>query len=116
MENLIQNLDVILKSVTEMKAGYQRLKKNNAQLEVQISDLKVEADKYIQEIIKLKKELDERAEVENISMLSLEDKTSAISIEALKEEQKSKNASIKLQLDEFIEDIDQCIQIIQAKE
>ena len=43
MKNLIQNLDEILKSVTELKTGYQFLVKNNKELEVQLSDLKVEA-------------------------------------------------------------------------
>ena len=49
-------------------------------------------------------------------MLLQTDYSSEDSIAALKMEQKTNNAKIQLQLDEFIEDIDQCIQIIQAKE
>ena len=99
MKNLIQNLDEILKSVTELKTGYQFLVKNNKQ-----------------EIIYLKKELEEKSEKENNSMLSQTDNSSVESIAILKQEQKANNNRIQLQLDEFIEDIDQCIQIIQAKE
>lgn len=116
MKNLIKNLDEILKSVTELKTGYQFLVKNNKKLEVQLSDLKVEADQYKQEIIYLKKELEEKSEKENNSMLSQTDNSSVESIAILKQEQKANNNRIQLQLDEFIEDIDQCIQIIQAKE
>ncbi len=116
MKNLIQNLDEILKSVTKLKIGYQFLVKNNKELEVQLSDLKVEADQYKQEIIYLKKEQEEKSEKENNSMLLQTDNSSVDSIAVLKQEQKNKNARIQLQLDEFIEDIDQCIQIIQAKE
>ena len=116
MKNLKQNLDEILKSVTELKTGYQVLVKNNKELEVQLSDLKVEADQYKQEIIDLKKKLEEKSEKENHSMLLQTDYSSEDSIATLKMEQKTNNARIQLQLDEFIEDIDQCIQIIQAKE
>ena len=116
MKNLVQNLDKILEVSGEIKTKYQDLKKKNRELEVQLSDLKVEADQYKQEIIYLKKELEEKSEKENNSMLSQTDNSSVESIAILKQEQKANNNRIQLQLDEFIEDIDQCIQIIQAKE
>jgi len=115
MKNLSQNLDEILKSVTELKTGYQVLYKNNKELEVHFSNLKVEADQYKQEILHLRKELEEMVMKENHSMLLQTDNLSQAVIEAKSTENKSNSAKIQMQLDEFIEDIDQCIQIIQAK-
>ena len=53
MKNISQNLDAILKSVISVKTKYHYLKQRNKEIEVQLSDLKVEADHYKQEIIKL---------------------------------------------------------------
>ena len=116
MENMIQNLDEILKSVTDIRMKYQLLKQKNNLIETQLSDLKVEAGQYKQEIINLKKELDERGESVKYSMLVNTDEPSVTEVESIKLEQKTANDKIKLQLDEFINDIDQCIQIIQSKE
>lgn len=99
-----------------MKSGYQRLSEINVGLEIQLSHLKVETDQYKEEILKLKKELKDKAEAENIVMLSQSGSSDKSKISASDTDQNVKNAQIKLQLDEFIEDIDQCIQIIQSKE
>ena len=116
MKNLIQNLDEILKSVTELKTGYQFLVKNNKELEVQLSDLKVEADQYKNQINLLQRELENRAKEDKNSMLSITDDVSEDAVQILKQKQNIKNAEIKKQLDMFIDDIDQCIQIVQKKE
>lgn len=116
MKNISQNLDAILKSVISVKTKYHYLKQRNKEIEVQLSDLKVEADHYKQEIIKLKKELEEIEGKVKYSKLSIKDESSVVIVESFKQEQDKNNAQIKLQIDEFIEDIDQCIQIIQSKE
>lgn len=116
MENLVQNLDEILAGINKLREAYIILEEEKNKIEVHLSDLKVEADQYKQEIIDLKKKLEEKSEKENHSMLLQTDYSSEDSIATLKMEQKTNNARIQLQLDEFIEDIDQCIQIIQAKE
>ncbi|MBK9735857.1 MAG: hypothetical protein IPO92_13205 [Saprospiraceae bacterium] len=116
MENiLIHKLDEVLTSVERLKEKYKLLSGQNEILTNQISILKVETEKYKQEIKKIK-EASEKKDVDGvISILPKSDVPSSEEIEALKNEQKEKNAQIKLQLDGFIEDIDQCIQIIQAK-
>lgn len=105
--NLNGQLEEILKEVRKLRSGYETLAAANRQYEVQLSDLKVEADQYKKENIKLKKELEEKVEGKN-SKLSQSDVRSESS-------GKGDDAQIKLQLDDFIKDIDQCIQIIQAK-
>ena len=49
-------------------------------------------------------------------MLSITDDVSEDAVQILKQKQNIKNAEIKKQLDMFIDDIDQCIQIVQKKE
>jgi seryl-tRNA synthetase len=116
MENMIQQLDELLNSVGKLRAKYQVLKNINHQNEVQLSTLKVEADQYKQEISKLKKELKEKEEEIQNSMLSVHNKSSVDAVETDSQEKNKQNSLIQLQLDAFIEDIDQCIQIIQSKE
>ncbi|MBL0026686.1 MAG: hypothetical protein WBP08_07410 [Saprospiraceae bacterium] len=116
MKNMIQNLNIILEKVRDVRKKYQDLKQRNQELEVRFSDLKVEADIYKLEIINLKKELEGKTESTKHSMLSNTNNSSDELLEKLKLEQNSKNSRLQLQLDEFIEDIDQCIQIIQSKE
>jgi cell shape-determining protein MreC len=114
-KNLIQSLDKILEISSKVRSKYQDLRKKNVELEVQLSDLKVEADQYKQENIKLKKELGERIKGDNKTMLVKTDSSSP-DISTSGDVADAKNQQIKLQLDEFIEEIDQCIQIIQAKD
>lgn len=116
MENMINNLDEILKSVIDIRMKYQLLKQRNKDIEVQLSDLKVEADHYKNEIINLKKELDEKEKSVKYSMPVNTDESSKTEVESIRQHQETVNAKMKLQIDEFIEDIDQCIQIIQSKE
>ena len=66
--------------------------------------------------IVLKKEVEEKAiELEKAKLVPSE-QPQTVDIEAIKLDQKQKNAQIQLQLDGFVEEIDQCIQIIQTKE
>jgi hypothetical protein len=117
MENMvIQGLDDILKGMEKLKDQYTKLKLRNQELESQNSILKVEAEQYIQENIVLKKEVEEKAiEFEKAKLVPSE-QPQTVDIEAIKLDQKQKNAQIQLQLDGFVEEIDQCIQIIQTKE
>ncbi|MBK7633405.1 MAG: hypothetical protein IPJ13_03265 [Saprospiraceae bacterium] len=85
-------------------------------MEVQLSDLKVEADQYKNQINLLQRELENRAKEDKNSMLSITDDVSEDAVQILKQKQNIKNAEIKKQLDMFIDDIDQCIQIVQKKE
>jgi len=105
--NLNRQLDEILIEVRKLRAGYESLAAANSKYEVQLSDLKVEADQYKQENIKLKKELEAKREVKNSKLSQSEDKSDSSGTDD--------KSGMKLQLDEFIKDIDQCIQIIQAK-
>jgi len=117
MENMvIQGLDEILEGMQKLKDQYNRLELRNQELESEYSILKVEAEQYIQENILLKKEVEEKAIVLEKPILVPTEQSQTVDIEALKLEQKQKNAQIKLQLDGFVEEIDQCIQIIQTKE
>ena len=107
-KNLIQSLDKILEISSKVRSKYQDLRK--------LSDLKVEADQYKNQINLLQRELENRAKEDKNSMLSITDDVSEDSVQILKQKQNIKNAEIKKQLDMFIDDIDQCIQIVQKKE
>jgi phage shock protein A len=110
MENLVSDLDTIITKLQLLKTDRQQLRSKNKQLEVQLNHLKVEIDQYKTKYINLKKEKEELEGKVNHSLSSKSDDSS------IGQEQSAKKVeSLKLQLDEFIEDIDQCIQIIQAK-
>jgi hypothetical protein len=113
---LIQSLDKILEISSKVRSKYQDLMKKNVELEVQLSDLKVEADQYKNQINLLQRELENRVKEDKNSMLSITDDVSEDAVQILKQKQNIKNAEIKKQLDMFIDDIDQCIQIVQKKE
>ncbi len=113
---MIQSLDKILEISSKVRSKYQDLRKKNVELEVQLSDLKVEADQYKNQINLLQRELENRAKEDKNSMLSITDDVSEDAVQILKQKQNIKNAEIKKQLDMFIDDIDQCIQIVQKKE
>jgi len=116
MENLVRNLDEILNKLTVIRDSYQVIKAKNIELENQISILKVEADEKKSVYISLKKELEDREEEIKIiksSVAVLPPKVKDVSKDPEKTETQN---GIKMQLDELIEDIDQCIQIIQSKE
>lgn len=115
-KNLIQSLDKILEISSKVRSKYQDLMKKNVELEVQLSDLKVEADQYKNQINLLQRELENRVKEDKNSMLSITDDVSEDAVQILKQKQNIKNAEIKKQLDMFIDDIDQCIQIVQKKE
>lgn len=113
---MIQSLDKILEISSKVRSKYQDLMKKNVELEVQLSDLKVEADQYKNQINLLQRELENRVKEDKNSMLSITDDVSEDAVQILKQKQNIKNAEIKKQLDMFIDDIDQCIQIVQKKE
>ncbi|MFZ1750159.1 MAG: hypothetical protein WAU01_08210 [Saprospiraceae bacterium] len=116
MENLVQNLDEILLKVQLLHDGYLGILSKNENLESEINDLKVEVESYKSEILTLKKEIEKKEESVIKSTLSpTNDKSLAEAKDSLSINSEMSNDKIKLQLDEFIEDIDQCIQIIQAK-
>ena len=92
------------------------MKSDKENLEVQLSNLKVEADLYKLEINKLKKEREEIVAEDIKTTLSTSGNTDNTPGDLNSEQPKIANAEqIKMQLDGFIEDIDQCIQIIQTK-
>lgn len=116
MKNLIPQLDQILEISNQINIKYRALKEKNKELEVQLSDLKVEADQYINQINLLQQELENREKEVNNSKLSAIDNISNDEIAILKQKQSLKNEEVKQQLDMFIDEIDQCIQIVQKKE
>ena len=103
---MIQSLYKILEISSKVRSKYQDLRKKNVELEVQLSDLKVEADQYKNQINLLQRELENRAKEDKNSMLSITDDVSEDAVQILKHKQNIKNAEIKKQLDMFIEDID----------
>jgi hypothetical protein len=114
MENrLVQDLDEILKSVHKLNEKYLHILNANKELTVKIEILKVESEQLKQQNNNNKEAVEVSEEGRNNSLLKSEEPSKNIDL-ALKETEK--NAQIKMQLDGFIEDIDQCIQIIQAKE
>ncbi len=106
--NTGKQLSDILSQVKKLRKAYEVLVKTNKQLEDQLSHLKVEADQYKHENINLKKELEEP--VGKSKSLSLKNDDTAVG-----STEDDKNRQMRLQLDECIKDIDQCIQIMQAK-
>lgn len=116
MENLIKDLDNILELSHIFKAKYQKLKDKNTILEVQLSNLKVEADQYKNQINLLQKALEESEAKDKNAMLSVTDELSEVVITDAILADSTKNAEIKKQLDLFIDDIDECIQLVQKKE
>lgn len=116
MENLIQKLNNILEISNEFKEKYHNLKIKNKELEVQLSDLKVEADQYKFQINQLQRELEQREQEDKISMLSITNDISKEETCTKQQQQDLKVAAIKNHLDMFIDDIDQCIQLVQKKE
>ena len=112
MENLVSDLDTIITKLQLLKTDRQQLRSKNKQLEVQLNHLKVEIDQYKTKYINLKKEKEELVGKVNNPLSS--NKGDSTDIEVNTVQQKSVD-TLKLQLDEFIENIDQCIQIIQAK-
>ncbi len=113
MENLFSRLESVLAKLHELKLNYQKLKAEKQDLELRFSHLKVETEQY-----KLK--LEERKEGERKDIkttLSTSVNSDSIKVDSMSYSNKNIDAEqIKLRLDEFIEDIDQCIQIIQTKE
>ncbi|MBC7884264.1 MAG: hypothetical protein H7X99_02235 [Saprospiraceae bacterium] len=116
MENLmIHDLEDILNNVRKLKNQYHKLETKNLELENQISILKVESEKQLEHFNKIKKDLEGKREVESNSVLSKSEKSSGDRTSVEEKEQNNKNTQIKHRLDGFIEEIDQCIQILQAK-
>lgn len=116
MENLIKNLDEIFEKVQKLKSSYKKLKSEKENLEVQLSTLKVETDYYKSALAKIKKEQEELVEVDIKTTLSTSENPEKILIRDMDEPLKNDTIEqVRLQLDGFIEDIDQCIQIIQNK-
>lgn len=113
MENLTENLDEILASVHHLKEKFQHLKAKNQEMLGQINDLKVEVEQCKTENLKLKQTLEKRKE------RTLDSTDSAFNMISGADQKIGKMQlnpdQIKLQLDDFIEEIDQCIQIIQTK-
>ncbi len=117
MENMvIQGLDDILEGMQKLKDQYNQLELRNKELESQYSILKVETEQFIKENIVLKKEIEEKTVAQEKEIFISAEQSPIVDIEALKLDQKQRNAQIQLKLDGFVEEIDQCIQIIQTKE
>ncbi|MBK8626663.1 MAG: hypothetical protein IPN86_14170 [Saprospiraceae bacterium] len=116
MENLIAQLGEIFEKVLKLKTKYLLLKSEKQNLEVQLNHLKVEVDQYKSEIVKIKKEQEGRVAEDIKTTLSTSEDSNLEPIFSKQEQLKSANIEqVKLQLDDFLEDIDQCIQVIQNK-
>lgn len=114
MQNLAENLEVIIEKTKRLVNEYHLLKAENVKLEVQLSHLKVEADQY-------KKMAEQKMAIEEEEIV--EDKTESKKIVDIADQNKAdqeghtpENKQLKIKLDEFIEDLDQCIHIIQSGE
>jgi hypothetical protein len=113
VNNVVQDLESVIAGIQELKNKYQHLSLQNKELQHQISLLKVETENKNIENIKIKEELERIAEVRNNSVVL----TSVKPTDNVQEiADMDNNAKVKIALDGFIEEIDQCIQIIQAKE
>lgn len=116
MENLTHKLDFILEKTQKMQSDFKNLKSEKQKLEVQFSHLKVEADHYKKAYLHLKKEQEEANSKEVKNAISVEDDKPKTDPKLLMGDTKPLNTmQIKDQLNGLIEDINQCIQIIQAK-
>jgi hypothetical protein len=115
MQNLAENLELIIEKTKRLVNEYQLLKAENEKLEVQLSHLKVEADQYKkmaeqkiaieeEEIVEVKKESEIKVDIADQNKAEVD------------EGKTPDNKQLKIKLDEFIEDLDQCIQIIQSGE
>lgn len=115
MQNLAENLELIIEKTKRLVNEYQLLKAENEKLEVQLSHLKVEADQYknmaLQKIVIEEEEIAED-KIESKIKVDIEDQNIAEVLDG----QSPDSKQLKIKLDEFIEDLDQCIQIIQSGE
>lgn len=115
MQNLAENLELIIGKTKRLLDEYQLLKAENEKLEVQLSHLKVEADTY-KNITQQKSAIEEEEIVvdktESKVKLDIVDQNNAVVNDVISSDSKQ----LKFKLDEFIEDLDQCIQIIQSGE
>lgn len=107
MEDLLQRLDRIRVRVETLKSDNRELLDEKLRLNKDVSSLKVENELYKQEIESLKRELE--ALKENKGVQASED----VNLSAANTSNKEK-LDIKKQLNECIEEIDQCIHIIKT--
>ncbi|MBP6540128.1 MAG: hypothetical protein KA234_07345 [Saprospiraceae bacterium] len=114
MENLVKNLDEIITKLHKLKEENRRLRSENKKMEVQLSNLKVEADQYKSQYLNITNQREDKAQIKFNSVVSQQDIKSDNS-NTIMASNIDDIEIVKHQLDIFIEDIDQCIQIIQAR-
>ena len=110
MENLVKNLDEIITKLHKLKEENRRLRSENKKMEVQLSNLKVEADQYKSQYLNITNQREDKAQIKVSQQDIKSDNSNTIMASNIDDIE-----IVKHQLDIFIEDIDQCIQIIQAK-
>ncbi len=115
MQNLAENLELIIEKTKRLVNECQLLKAENEKLEVQLSHLKVEADQY-KNMAQQKNAIEEEEIVEDKTESKIQVDIEDQNIAAVQDGQTPDSKQLKIKLDEFIEDLDQCIQIIQSGE
>ncbi len=117
MENTVKNLDIIIQKVSKLMDAYHDLKAENETMRDQISLLKVEVENY-------KSQIEQNNNINIATPGKVEDQkvakqlTNQISdiseVRSVSPHQGQQQPELlKMQLDEIIDELDQCIHIIQ---
>ncbi|KXK39612.1 MAG: hypothetical protein J5I52_08290 [Saprospiraceae bacterium] len=117
MENTVKNLDIIIQKVSKLMDAYHDLKAENETMRDQISLLKVEVENY-------KSQIEQNNNINIATPGKVEDQKVAKQLtNQISDISEVRSASphqgqqqpelLKMQLDEIIDELDQCIHIIQ---
>lgn len=117
MENTVKNLDIIIQKVSKLMDAYHDLKAENETMRDQIGLLKVEAENY-------KSQIEQNNNINIATPGKVEDQKVAKQLtNQISDISEVRSASphqgqqqpelLKMQLDEIIDELDQCIHIIQ---
>lgn len=117
MENTVKNLDIIIQKVSKLMDAYHDLKAENETMRDQIGLLKVEAENY-------KSQIEQNNNINIATPGKVEDQKGAKQLtNQISDISEVRSASphqgqqqpelLKMQLDEIIDELDQCIHIIQ---
>jgi len=108
LENIEKQLKTVATKYTDLNVEYRILKEDNARLNEAL-------ESYKRENINLKKELEERLNVDNSAEILQENLPETDRKRSGKSDKNGSVDQIKLELDNYISEIDQCIELIQSR-
>ena len=112
MENWTENLEKLSEKVKNLLGAFHRLQSDNQSQKEEISRLKVEIELIRKQNNNINAEHTNQVKTVIEHSEEMPDNTTTQSVD--QEIENKKNGRLKTQLDEIIEDLDRCIQIIQT--